>query len=252
MILTYSLISVFLVSLFSLVGVFTLSLSEAKTKKLIFVLVSLSVGALFGDAFIHLIPEALEEAGNPVLVSLAILGGIIFFFILEKFFRWHHVHNHNECDHEDESPKHIGSLVLVSDGAHNLIDGILIGASYMISIEVGVATTIAVILHEIPQEMGDFGLLIHAGYSKAKALFWNLVSALTAFIGVFIGIYATNSIESIGPILASVAAGGFIYIAGSDLVPELHKTKEVKKSIIQLVAILTGITLMVGLLFIAE
>lgn len=252
MILTYSLISVFLVSLFSLVGVFTLSLSDKKIKNLIFILVSLSVGALFGDAFIHLIPEALEEAQNPIIVSLSVLIGIIFFFILEKFFRWHHVHNHGECEHEEDTPKHLSSLVLISDGAHNLIDGILIGASYMISIEVGIATTIAVILHEIPQEIGDFGLLLHAGFSRAKALLWNLLSALTAFIGVFIGIFATSFVEPLGPILAGIAAGGFIYIAGSDLVPELHKTKDIKKSIIQLVAILAGIALMVCLLVLAE
>lgn len=252
MILTYSLISVFLVSLFSLVGVFTLTLSESKTKKLIFILVSLSVGALFGDAFIHLIPEALEEAGNPIIVSISVLMGIIFFFILEKFFRWHHTHNHNECDHEHDTPKHLGSMILVSDGAHNLIDGILIGASYMISIPVGIATTFAVILHEIPQEIGDFGLLMHAGFSRAKALLWNLLSALTAFIGVFIGIFATAFVDPMGPILAGIAAGGFIYIAGSDLVPELHKTKEVKKSIVQLIAIIVGISLMVALLYIAE
>jgi zinc and cadmium transporter len=252
MILTYSIASVALISLFSLIGVFTISLSEKKLKGLVFVLVSLSVGALFGDAFIHLIPEALEKAQNPLLVSISILVGIVFFFILEKFFRWHHIHNHNECDHESDTPKHVGSLVLISDGAHNLIDGILIGASYMISIEVGIATTIAVILHEIPQEIGDFGLLIHAGYTRAKALMWNLISALTAFVGVFIGIGATNFLDSMGPILAGVAAGGFIYIAGSDLVPELHKTKEVNKSIIQLIAILAGVTLMLCLLFIAE
>jgi zinc and cadmium transporter len=252
MILIYSIASVTLISLFSLVGVFTISLSDKRLKSIVFVLVSLSVGALFGDAFIHLIPEALEETQNPIIVSLSILIGIIFFFILEKFFRWHHVHNHNECDHENDPPKHVGSLILISDGAHNLIDGILIGASYMISIEVGIATTIAVILHEIPQEIGDFGLLIHAGFSRGKALLWNLISALTAFAGVFIGIGATNFVDSMGPILAGVAAGGFIYIAGSDLVPELHKTKEVKKSIIQLIAILAGIGLMLGLLFIAK
>lgn len=248
----YSILSVALVSIFSLVGVFTLSLSEKRLKGLIFILVSLSVGALFGDAFIHLIPEAFEQSQNGIAVSVSILAGIIFFFVLEKFFRWHHTHNHNECDHEHDTSKHVGSLVLISDGAHNLIDGILIGASYMISIEVGIATTIAVILHEIPQEIGDFGLLIHAGFSRAKALLWNLISALTAFIGVFIGIGATNFVDSMGPILAGVAAGGFIYIAGSDLVPELHKTKEIRKSVIQLVAILAGIVLMLGLLFVAE
>jgi zinc and cadmium transporter len=252
MILIYSLISVALVSLFSLVGVFTISISEKKLKSIVFVLVSLSVGALFGDAFIHLIPEALEKVQDPILVPLSILAGILFFFILEKFLHWHHVHNHNECAHESDTPRHVGHLVLISDGIHNLIDGILIGASYMISIEVGIATTIAVILHEIPQELGDFGILIHAGFSRMKALLWNLISALMAFIGIFIGIGLPLLTNSAGPILASVAAGGFIYIAGSDLVPELHKTKEVKKSIIQLFAIIIGIGLMIALLYIAE
>jgi zinc and cadmium transporter len=243
MIILYSLISVAFVSLFSLVGAFTISISEKKLKSIIFVLVSLSVGALFGDAFIHLIPEALEKAQNPIFVPLSILAGILCFFILEKFLHWHHVHNHNECTHESDTPKHVGHLILISDGIHNLIDGILIGASYMIS---------AVILHEIPQELGDFGILIHAGYSRAKALLWNLISALTAFLGVFIGVGLPLLTNSAGPILASVAAGGFIYIAGSDLVPELHKTKEIKKSIIQLLAIIVGIGMMLALLFIAE
>src|SRR3989344_2205335 len=156
----YAFASVIIVSLISLVGVFSLSIKEQLLRKYIFIFISLAVGSLLGDAFIHLIPEALETSANVALTSVLIISGILLFFILEKFLHWHH---HGE----DESEPHIqpvGNLILFSDGVHNLIDGIIIGVSFMASIPVGIATTVAVILHEIPQEVGDFTVLLHAGY----------------------------------------------------------------------------------------
>ncbi len=238
----YSLASVIVVSLISLIGLFTLSLNEKLLKKYVFILVSLAVGALLGDAFIHLIPEAFEQIGNPTNLALAIVGGIFIFFVLEKFLHWHH---HGI---EDHAPHPIGNLILVSDGIHNLIDGIIIGASYLISIEVGIATTIAVILHEIPQEIGDFGVLLHAGYTKSKALWLNFLSALFAIVGVIIALILGTMTESLILWLIPVAAGGFIYIAMSDLIPELHKTKKFTYSVIQLIAISIGIGSMLLLL----
>ncbi len=240
----YSIVSIIIVSLVSLVGVFTLSLREEVIKKYTFVLVSLAVGALLGDAFIHLIPEAFEST-NPLLVSLLIISGIIFFFILEKFLHWHH--------HEDDTSHHtihpVGKLVLFSDGVHNFIDGVVIGVSFIVSIPVGIATTLAVILHEIPQEIGDFAVLLHAGYTRKKALWLNFLSALTALLGVFVAFMLGGVGEEFTTWILPIAAGGFIYIAVADLIPELHKTKNIKQSLTQITALIFGVVVMLGLAF---
>src|SRR3989338_9218766 len=155
----YTFASVIVVSLISFVGVFSLSFKEEALRKYIFLFISIAVGALLGDAFIHLIPEALEDSANTTLTSTLVISGILFFFILEKIMHWHH---HGE-DKEENHIHPMGKLVLFSDGVHNFIDGIIIGASFLVSVPVGLATTIAVILHEIPQEVGDFAVLIHSG-----------------------------------------------------------------------------------------
>lgn len=239
---TYAIGSVVIVSLISLVGIFTLGLRENLLRKYVFILVSLAVGALLGDAFIHLIPEAFEEIGNPTAVSLSIIAGIFIFFILEKILHWHH------HDILDDAPRPIGRLILISDSVHNFIDGLIIGGSYLISIEVGIATTIAVVLHEIPQEVGDFGILLHAGYTKAKALWLNFLSALFAVAGALSALFFSGIIEPFAVWLLPLTAGGFIYIALSDLIPELHKTKKVKYTIIQLITVVIGVGMMVVLL----
>jgi len=247
MIWLYSISSVLLVSLFSLIGAITILMSEKKIKGLIFALVALSVGALFGDVFIHIIPELYEESFNPDSISLLIILGIVIFFVLEKFLHWQHSHPCEEphCEHHQIEP--VGKMVLISDGLHNFIDGIIIGASYLISLPVGIATTIAVILHEIPQELGNFGVLLHSGYSKGKALFYNFLSALTAFVGVLIPLTFGGG-EELANFILPIAAGGFIYIAGSDLIPELHDGKrDVTKASTQLLFIIIGVALMFAL-----
>lgn len=254
----YSLISVLAVSLISLVGVVAISVSGSLLRKWIFVLVSLATGALFGDALIHLIPEAFEKSADTRITSLLIIGGIFLFFVLEKFLHWHHQHGHElheeNCQQEEAREKtqdHVrplGYLILISDGFHNFIDGVIIGASYFVSIEVGIATTIAVILHEIPQEIGDFGILLHSGFSKMKALFLNFASALFAIVGVIFVLSLQDAVESVSSAIIPLAAGGFLYIAGSDLVPELHKTTKISHSILQLLAIFVGVLAMVALL----
>lgn len=254
----YALLSVFIVSLISLVGIFTLSLNESLLRKYIFLLTSLAVGALFGDAFVHLIPQAFEQSTNPSLISLALLLGIITFFVLEKFLHWHHHTNEEEThkhEHEqllDENHAHkmkpLGVLVLTSDSVHNFIDGVVIGVSYLVSVEVGIATTIAVILHEIPQEISDFGLLLHAGFSRMRAIFLNFATALFAVLGTMIALSLQTISGEVLALIAAFAAGNFIYIAGSDLVPELHKTVSLRRSLIQFVAVITGIALMFALL----
>lgn len=239
-----AILAVALVSLISVIGIFALTLRENYLRTGVFVLVSLSVGALLGDAFIHLIPEALEEAESPLYVSLAIIGGVLFFFVIEKFFHWHH----HQGLPEEPGIHPVGKMILVSDSVHNFIDGLIIGASFLVSTEVGIATTIAVILHEIPQEIGDFGVLLHAGYSRAKALWYNFLSALTAVAGAILALALGTSSAALAAWLIPLAAGGFIYIALSDLIPELHKEKSLRHSAVQFLWIIVGVLSMVLLL----
>ncbi|MBM2817975.1 MAG: hypothetical protein HW401_565 [Parcubacteria group bacterium] len=250
----YSGASVLIVSLISFVGLFFISVNEKILKGIIFVLVSFSVGALFGDAFVHLIPEAFESGISASVISAFILLGIIIFFVLEKFIHWRHSHTEADevCEvHKGETQvKPAGYMILLSDTAHNFLDGIIIAASYMVSVEVGITTTIAVILHEIPQEIGQFGLLLHYGFSKFKALLFNFYSALSAVLGAVIALSLGSNIDGFTPFIISIAAGGFIYIAGSDLVPEIHKTSDPKKSAIQFISIIGGIALMFAFLLI--
>lgn len=241
----YALLGVVLVSLVSLVGVFTLSIKEEVIKKYIFLLVSLAVGALLGDAFIHLIPEAFETSKSPLSISLLIIAGILVFFILEKFLHWHH--------HGDDAEEHaihpVGKLVLLSDGVHNFIDGVIIGISFMASVPLGIATTLAVILHEIPQEIGDFAVLLHSGYTRKRALWLNFLSALTAVFGTLVAFMLGEAGVSFTNSILPLAAGGFIYIAMTDLIPELHKTKKLSHSFSQLISLIFGVVLMIGLVF---
>jgi zinc and cadmium transporter len=236
------------VSLVSLIGITTLSLKQDFLKRALFLLISLAAGALLGDAFIHLLPEAFEEASNPLTVSLLVLAGILTFFVLEKFLHWHHSHGEDEFSAEHARIHPVGHLVLVSDGVHNLVDGLAIGAAFLVSPEVGIATAIAIALHEIPQEIGDFGLLIHAGFSRTKALLLNFASALTAFLGLGLAFWLSSLGESLAPLIAAFAAGNFIYIALADLVPELQKTKGGGRSVLQFVVIVIGLAAMVMLL----
>ena len=243
----YALISVVIVSALPLLAGLIL-LSKKTGDTLIFVLVSLSVGALFGDAFLHLIPDAFESGIRQP--TLYILLGIAFLFILEKFFNWHHEHIH---EHDAECAKGtlpVGALSLVAGGIHNFLDGAIIAASWLISMPAGIATTIAVILHEIPHEMGDLGILLHAGYSKRKAFLYNFYSGLMAILGATTALVVVAAVQGAAEYIIPFAAGNFIYIAGSDLVPELHKTKHAGHSLVQLIAILVGVILMAGLLFV--
>ncbi|MBU0466844.1 MAG: ZIP family metal transporter [Nanoarchaeota archaeon] len=242
----YSLISVIIISLISLIGIITLSIKISKLRKFLIYLISFAAGTLFGDAFIHLLPETVESYGFGLNISLYILLGIVLFFILEKVIHWHHCHG------EVLEKNHIHPFAymnLVGDAFHNFLDGIIIAASYMISLPAGIATTLAVALHEIPQEIGDFGVLIHGGFSKAKALAVNFLSALFAILGAVLTLWIGNSIEGIELILVPIAIGGFLYIAGSDLIPQLHKYSEkLSKSILQIIAFILGIAVMAALL----
>jgi len=239
--------SVIIISLISLVGALTVTSNKKRLCSTISILVSLAVGAMFGGAFLHILPELYRDSQQPNLISLFVLLGIALFFCLEKFLHWHHYHHHHE---KEQHIRPVGYLNLISDGLHNFIDGIIIAASFLVSKEIGIATSLAVILHEIPQELGDFGLLLHAGFNKNKALLLNLLSASLAIIGAILTLLIGQHIENIIPFALAIAAGGFIYIAGSDLVPELHKQTDFKSSINQFITIGLGIGLMFLLLLI--
>lgn len=240
----YTLVSVLIVSLISFVGVLTFSIRAEKLKKILIYMVSFSAGALFGGAFIHLLPEVIGEVGFSLNISVYVMLGIGFSFIIEKFVHWRHCHLPITKTHVHP----FAIMNLVGDSVHNFIDGLIIGASYLVNMQVGIATTLAVILHEIPQEIGDFGVLLHGGFSKLKALFFNFITALTAILGAIVALVMSSYVENITIFLIPFAAGTFIYIAGSDLIPEIHKEVEVKKSLMQFIAITLGVTVMLALL----
>lgn len=241
----YILISVLAVSFISFIGIATLSLRAEKLKRILIYLISFSAGALLGDVFLHLLPEFIGQKGLEARSSLLILGGILIFFVLEKVIHWQHCHM--PLDRQHVHP--FAYTNLVGDGLHNFIDGIIIGASYLVSIPVGIATTLAVVLHEIPQEIGDFGVLLHAGFSKRKALWMNFLTALGAVLGAVAALVLSGYIEGLVSYLIPLAAGGFIYIAGSDLIPELHKDAgNGWRSLVQVIVFLLGIGVMSALL----
>jgi zinc and cadmium transporter len=226
------------VSAISLVGAITLYFSKKKLDKIILTLVALSAGALMGGALLHLIPEAVELQGIDSPVWLTILAGFVLFYIIEKLMHWHHCHK-GDCH------KHtVAEMNLVGEGIHNFLDGLIIAAGFLVSTEVGIAATAAVALHEIPTELGDFGVLIHGGYSKGEALFYNFVMALPAVAGGLAGYFLSEFAASTELFLVPIAAGGFLYVASSDLIPELRKEQSLKKSTIHLAAFLIGVAAM--------
>lgn len=242
----YTLASVMIISLASLIGIFSLSIGKERLRKMILFLVSFAAGALFGDAIIHLLPESFEKISSSLTVSLLVLLGIIFFFILEKFIHWRHCHVLG-------SEKHLHPVVfmnIIGDFMHNFIDGMLIAGSFLVSIPLGITTSIAVILHEIPQEIGDFGVLLHGGLTARKALLFNFFSATTAIAGAVLILVIGSHLQEKVLFLLPVTAGGFLYIAGSDLIPELKHETKIAASVGQLVAIIFGIAVMASLLLI--
>jgi len=224
------------VSLVSLTGIFSLLFKEKWLNKILILLVGFSAGGLIGGAFLHLLPEALEWAQSRVIFYYFILG-FIFFFILEKYLYWRHCH-------EEVCKIHTFTyLNLIGDGIHNFTDGLVIGASFIVNIHFGIITTLVIILHEIPQEIGDFGVLVYGGFSKFKALYYNFITALTCVAGTIAGYFISEHTQGFSPFLLPFTAGGFIYIAACDLVPELHKQPDLKKSLLSMVAFICGILL---------
>ena len=252
-------LSVLIVSLISFVGILTISLKQSVFNNLLFILVAFATGTLLAAAFLDVLPEALESGKSVGVESLSVfmyaLAGILVFYSVERFIHWHH-HHHREAKNEpEESHREVHAftyLNLIGDGVHNFFDGAIIAASFLTNIPLGVATTVAIIAHEIPQEFGDFALLIYGGMTKGKALFYNFLSALTAFLGALGGYFFLEAVKSSKPYLLGFAAGGLLYIAATDLIPEMHKETGVWKSVIQFFCMLAGIVLIFGITRIFE
>jgi zinc and cadmium transporter len=231
------LVSTILVSLISLIGLITISFKKDFFKKILLVLVAFAAGTMLGASFFDVLPEATKIIKENTFFYILI--GILIFFIVERYIHWHHCHRYHE-QHAKIQPSVY--LNLVGDGVHNFIDGTIIAASFLTNLQVGIISTIAIASHEIPQEMGDFGILIKGGLKPRKALFFNLLSALLSVVGGLITIFFANIFQNITPILLSIAGGGFIYLSLVDIVPDLHK--EIKTQII----ILEGFSLFMGIL----
>ena len=235
--LVYIFLATFVVSLISFVGVVCLALKENILNKILLILIGLSAGALMGGAFLHLLPEAVEKSTG-LDVYLFVLSGFILFFLIEKVLHWRHCHK-GGCDVHT-----FQYMNLVGDSIHNFIDGLIMAASFVVSIPLGITTTIAISTHEIPQEIGDFGVLLYGGFSKKKAIIMNFVVALTAVLGGIVGYFVSSLIGDIVIFILPFAAGGFIYIAATDLVPEIRKELDMKKYMATLFVFICGILIM--------
>jgi len=228
--------------LLALAGVFSFFISKKSLNKTLLFLVAFATGALLGGAFFHLIPEAFEEL-KTLKTFLLVLTGFLLFFLIEKFLHWHHCHKQGKCEQHPFT-----YLILFGDGIHNFIDGLIIASSFLISIPFGIITSIIIMTHELPQEIGDFGVLLYGGFSKSKALFYNLLSQLTSVLGGILGFYFLQ-LHNYSIMLLPFAAGGFIYIAFMDLIPEIFKEKNPIKFVANLIAIIFGLLILVSAKF---
>lgn len=234
MILSWIILATFINGLIALVGIFSFWINEKLLHKITFYLVAFSAGALLSGGLVHLYAESIEEIDINLATIILIIGFVVF-YIAEKFLHWHHCHEEEEdCIHP------VSYLILFGDGIHNFIDGLTIAASFFVDVRFGVITTVLIISHELPQEIGDFAILLHGGMNKAKALVYNFIAQLAAVLGGVVG-FLVISVFDFRTLMLPFAAGGFLYIAASDLIPELKKESSKKKSIIIFFLFLAGI-----------
>jgi zinc and cadmium transporter len=233
-----------LMSAIALVGSITLFLSEATLKKILLPLVALAAGTLLGGALLHMIPAAIEKSGNEVPVYIWTLVGFTLFLALEQFLHWHH------CHRTPSEHKPLTYLILIADGVHNFIGGLAVAGAFLIDVRVGISTWIAAAAHEVPQELGDFGILIHGGWKKGKALLYNLLSALAFLLGGIIAYGASFTFDV--TFLLPFAAGNFIYIAAADLIPEIKHEESARLNVIHFLSFLIGIALLLAVRFAFE
>jgi zinc and cadmium transporter len=239
----WALISVVMVSLVSVVAILPLLLKKTFSKQSLLFLLSISVGVLLSTVFISFIPETIEH-GYSLFSALFILLGFLIMFILEKFVHWHH---HNKCQGPDchGHAYNLAPLNLIGDGVHNFIDGLVIAGAYAVNVTVGIAATVSILFHEIPQEIADFGVLLYSGFSKKKALLFNLLSAGTAIFGTLLGFFLINKLHGFTDFMIPFAAGNFLYIAASNLLPQLHRHCKLKDTLLHLFAICIGVGIIV-------
>ncbi len=264
----YALGSVFIVSLTSLAGAVTLSLGPKRLQRLLFLLVAFAVGAMLGGALLHLIPESYERLGGGPRTGLLVLAGVLAFFVLEKFLHWQHQHGAPEAiegatGHEGHSHGHshshgdpLATMSIVGTIAHHLIDGAVVAAAYGVSIEAGLVTTLAVMAHEVPQQIGMFGILVYTGLTPRRALLYNFLAGLATIPGALLVLFAAGeaSGDTLYTWLLPITAGSFLYVAGSDLIPELNRSHSypATKAVGQLAMMLLGIGVMAALLLVGH
>ncbi len=225
--------------LLAFAGALTFLISKKHLHKILLVMVAFSIGTLLGGAFFHLIPEALGVMSIGLMVLLLIVGFALFYFI-EKVLHWHHCHKDGHCDRHPFT-----YLTLYGDAIHNFMDGLIIAAAFIISTPVGITTSLLILLHELPQEIGDFGILVYGGFTKSRALFYNFLSQLTAVVGGVLGFYFLQ-LQDKAIFILPIAAGGFIYLAVMDLIPEVFKQKSWKNVIVNLMALILGLLLLIS------
>lgn len=229
----------------SVLGAALLALNS-NSMRYIGAMVSYAIGALLGAVFLDILPEAIKLTSNVAVFSATLLGGILLFFILEKLVLWRHCH-HDHCEaHEPKiEPEHdhgrSGLMIMVGDTFHNCVDGVIIAAAFLTDIQLGIVTSIAIIAHEIPQEVGDFAILLHSGYSKIRALKLNLISSFASVAGAVLGYFTLQTMQSWIPTLLALAAASMIYVAVADLIPGLHKRTQLKDTVQQVLLILLGV-----------
>ncbi|MGV8162129.1 MAG: ZIP family metal transporter [Candidatus Nanoarchaeia archaeon] len=246
MYIIYALISVIVVSLLSVVAAIPLLIRKKVPEGLLMFLLSASVGVLLATVFLDFIPEMAEE-GYSLTTALILLAGFLVMFVLEKLIHWHHT---KKCEdtHGHSHGYSIAPVNLIGDGMHNFIDGLVIAGSYAVNTAAGVAATISIIFHEIPQEIADFGVLLYSGMSRKKALFFNFLSALTSVIGVVVGILLIEKVHGFKDLIIPFAAGNFIYIAASNLLPELHRKCGLKDTAVHVLAFVIGVGIVLAVM----
>lgn len=233
----YALIAVSIVSLLSLFGALFLILKRRTFEALITYSLAISSGILLGSTFFDLIPESFREIGEHSYIWM--IGGFITFFVIEKLINWHHC-----LEGDEHKVKSVAYLSLFGDGVHNFVDGAIVGVSFLTSVPLGITATMAIIAHEIPHELSDFSLLIYGGFSNGKALWYNFLSALTAVAGTLFVFIFVSFVKEVSPYMVGFAAGNFLYIAASDLIPELHHKHEIIQTILQTVCMVFGVVFM--------
>ncbi len=226
-------------SLLALVGTVTIFMPPDRLERIVLPMVGLAAGSLLGGAVFHMLPEAIDVIGNRLGVYLAFVAGFLVFFVLEQFLHWHHCHQTRHSGHRP-----LGYLILIADGLHNLIGGLAVGGAFVVDIRVGAVAWLVAAAHEVPQELGDFGVLVHSGWQRRSALAWNFVSALTFLVGSLTAYAVADRIEV--AYLLPFAAGNFVYIAAADLLPEISSEERARDKLETTAAFLAGLIVLLA------